>query len=233
MRAVAVVPAYEAGRTVGEVVAALCSVWPNNGAGPSVIVVDDGSSDDTSAAARSAGALVERHPTNRGKGAALRTGLRKAAELGAEVAVTVDADGQHPAEEAVRLLLDPAPREGLVLGLRDLVRDGAPRANQFSNQFSNLFVSWFSGHRLADTQCGLRRYPVRRTLDLGVRANGYGFEAEVILRAARARWPIAQVPVRVIYPPNGARTSHFHVVRDPTRIVLRILYTVATAPGPR
>jgi glycosyltransferase involved in cell wall biosynthesis len=176
---------------------------------------------------------VVRHAKNRGKGAALRTGLTRAAELGVDLAVSVDADGQHLAEDAVRLALDRAPADGLLLGVRDLAREGAPRANQFSNRFSNVFVSGFSGQRLADTQCGLRRYPVRRTLDLGVRSNGYAFEAEVILRAARARWPIAQVPVRAVYPPNGARTSHFHVVRDPTRIVFRILYTVATAPGPR
>jgi hypothetical protein len=86
---------------------------------------------------------------------------------------------------------------------------------------------------LADTQCGLRRYPVRETLGLDVRASGYGFEAEIILRAARAGWDIRQVPVQVIYPPEGERSSHFHAVRDPARIVARVLHTVATAPRAR
>jgi hypothetical protein len=147
--------------------------------------------------------------------------------------VTVDADGQHPPDQAVRIAFHRAAPSTLVLGVRDLVDAGAPRANRFSNAFSNAWLSWFSGVRLLDTQCGLRRYPVRQTLDLGVRASGYGFEAEVILRAARAGWLIEQLPVRVIYPPEPERTTHFRSVRDPARIVLRILYTVATTPGPR
>jgi len=131
------------------------------------------------------------------------------------------------------MLLDPAPDHALVLGVRDLVAAGAPRVNRFSNGFSNFFLELFSGRHLADTQCGLRRYPVAATLALGVRADGYAFEAEVILRAARAGWAIVQLPVRVVYPPEHERITHFHPVRDPTRIVLRVLHTVATAPGPR
>jgi glycosyltransferase involved in cell wall biosynthesis len=214
------------------VVRALLATWPETGI-PRVIVVDDGSDDDTSDIARDAGAMVVRHARNAGKGAALHSGLRRAVVLGADAAVTIDADGQHPPEEAVRLATLPFPRDTLVLGVRDLQEAGAPLANQFSNGFSNMFISLFSGMRLSDTQCGLRRYPVRETLELTVRAAGYGFEAEVILRAARAGWDIRQIPVRVLYPPEDERVSHFHPVRDPARIVARVLHTVATLPRNR
>jgi glycosyltransferase involved in cell wall biosynthesis len=207
-------------------------IWPLTGL-PRVIVVDDGSADETSEVARQAGAMVVRHARNAGKGAALQSGLRRALAVGADAAVTLDADGQHPPDEALRLAELLAPVDALVLGVRDLVEAGAPRANQFSNGFSNVFISLFSGTRLSDTQCGLRRYPVRETLELDVRASGYGFEAEVILRAARANWEIRQVPVRVLYPPEDERVSHFHVVRDPARIVARVLHTFATAPRAR
>jgi glycosyltransferase involved in cell wall biosynthesis len=233
MRAVAIVPAYQAERTVGDVVAELRRHWPSNGISPTVVVIDDGSSDRTSNTARAAGAHVLRHDQNRGKGAALKSGLLQALAFGAEVAVSVDADGQHPADEAVRILLDPAPRDALVLGVRDLVRDGAPRANQISNGISNFFLSTFTGRELSDTQCGLRRYPTRSTLELDVEADDYAFEAEIVMRAARAHWPIAQVPVRVVYPPEHERVSHFHVVKDPARIVARVLSTLVTARGPR
>jgi glycosyltransferase involved in cell wall biosynthesis len=175
------------------------------------------------------GVHVLRHSKNRGKGAALRSGLARAKSLGARVAVTLDADRQHPIEEALHVLDHDAPPAALVLGVRDLAAAGAPRANQFSNAFSNVWLSAFAGRRLADTQCGLRRYPVTETLALGAKANGYGFEAEVILRASRAGWPVVQVPVRVFYPPEHERVSHFHSVRDPFRIVMRILYTAALA----
>jgi glycosyltransferase involved in cell wall biosynthesis len=224
----AVVPAYDAARTVGTVVRELVRSWPHRRANENaVIVVDDGSTDGTPEVAESAGATVVRHAKNAGKGAALRTGFEHARRLGATLVVTVDADGQHPVEEALRLALAPEPREALVLGARDLVRDGAPRPNRFSNGISNMFLSWFTRRRLHDTQCGLRRYPLPESLELGAKDDGYAFEAEFILRAAHANWNIVEVPVRVHYPPESERTTHFDSVKDPARIVYRVLATLA------
>jgi glycosyltransferase involved in cell wall biosynthesis len=227
MRTLALVPAYQAAGSVARVVTELRESW--RAGDPSVIVVDDGSTDDTAAQARAAGALVIRHPRNEGKGAALRSGLSKALELGADAAVAIDADGQHPVAEALRLALHPSPPSTLVLGVRQLKAAGAPGAHRFSNGLSNFFLSAFTGRCLLDTQCGLRRYPVRETLDLGVQSPGYAFEAEVLIRACRAGWSIQQVPVAVLYTDASRAGSHFHVVRDPARIVARVLKTVATA----
>jgi glycosyltransferase involved in cell wall biosynthesis len=230
MRVAFVVPAYQAERSIAAVVQGLCEAANQLAAKthPAVIVVDDGSSDRTGELAAAQGAFVLRLPQNRGKGAALISGFAKAAVLGASAVVTVDADGQHPIEEALKLAQHPAPTNMLVLGVRDLERDGAPRANRFSNRFSNVWMSWFTHRRLSDTQCGLRRYPLAETLALGLGGHGYELEAEVILKAARTGLGIVEVPVRVIYPPEAERVSHFRSVRDPARIVGRILYTVAT-----
>lgn len=227
MRVFAIVPAFQAEGTIGEVVRGLVAVWPADG---EVLVIDDGSRDATAERARAAGARVIRHPENRGKGSALRTGLAHARARGATHAVSVDADGQHPPAEAARLARLEVPDEALVLGVRDLVAAGAPRANQRSNGISNFWLSRFTGHDLGDTQCGLRRYPVLTTLVLGGQATGFGYEAEIVLRAALAGIPIVELPVRVLYPPAGERRSHFHVVRDPARIVARVLATLMLAP---
>jgi glycosyltransferase involved in cell wall biosynthesis len=224
MRVLALVPAFQAEKSVGAVVAGLLRELPA-GADPRVLVVDDGSTDATAVEAERAGALLVRHPTNRGKGAALRSGLGFARDAGFDAVVSVDADGQHPPEEAARVARADAPREALVLGVRNLARDGAPRLNRFSNGFSNVFVSWFGGVTIHDSQCGLRRYPVRETLALDARSDGFAFEAEALLRAARLGYPIVEIPIRVVYPPAGERISHFDAVRDPARIVLRVLET--------
>jgi hypothetical protein len=79
----------------------------------------------------------------------------------------------------------------------------------------------------------LRRYPVAETLALGARSDGYAFEAETLLRAARLGWRIEELPVRVIYPPAAERVSHFHAVRDPARIVVRVLETTFSVPKKR
>ena len=121
-----VVPAFNAESSVGDVLAQLEAAAAAAGHEAQIWVIDDGSSDGTRAAAASNSAVVIRLPENRGKGAALRTGLRKALESGADTVVSVDADGQHPADEAVRLALLPAPAESLVLGIRDLAAAGRP-----------------------------------------------------------------------------------------------------------
>jgi glycosyltransferase involved in cell wall biosynthesis len=227
-----VVPAYQAGHSVKAVVSGLFEALAALASEALIVVVDDGSSDATSDAARAAGAQVLRHPRNLGKGSALRTGFAALDAAGADAAVCVDADGQHPPAEAVRLAYQPAPRTALVLGVRDLIAAGAPPKNVFSNRFSNRFLSFALGRSLSDTQCGLRRYPLPETLALGGRAAGYGYEAELIVRAVRLGWQVVEEPVRVIYPPESERVTHFHSVQDPARIVYRVLVTLATAPRP-
>jgi glycosyltransferase involved in cell wall biosynthesis len=193
-----------------------------------IIVVDDGSTDGTHDRARAGGACVVRHERNRGKGAAILSGLREAARNGFDVAVTADADGQHPGS-SVRSVLEcsegATDRRAIVLGVRDLAQDHAPRLNRFGNGVSNVFVSLFAGMRLRDTQCGLRGYPVAETLALGTRAQGYAFEAEVILRAAATGFAIVEVPVKVLYPDEPLRRTHFRTARDPARIVATVVRT--------
>lgn len=220
-----IVPAYDAAPTLGAVLAELRRELPEL----EVLVVDDGSTDGTSGVAREAGVLVIRLDDNAGKGAALLAGLEEAQARGKRVALTVDADGQHPAAEAKRVLealgdgLEDA-EQALVLGARDLERDGAPKANRVSNRISNYFLSRFAGRPLRDTQCGLRRYPIAKTLALRPRGRGYDFEAEVLLRAIWSGMNVIEVPVRVRYP--AERTTHFHVARDPWRIIRTVVATV-------
>jgi glycosyltransferase involved in cell wall biosynthesis len=225
-----VIPAYQAEATIGPLVRELLARARDSGrlGEPSVIVVNDGSRDATAARARDSGALVLEQPENRGKGCALLLGLSHALRSGARAAVSLDADGQHPPEEALRLALDPSPKGALVLAVRDLSRAGAPVQNRFSNGFSNLWMSWFAGRPLRDTQCGLRRYPLPETLELGLRGARFELESEVILRAVRAGIPVIEIPARVLYPEH--RTSHFRKLVDPARIVVRLLHTAATAP---
>jgi glycosyltransferase involved in cell wall biosynthesis len=218
------IPAFQARSSLQQVLTDLRA----HDADAKLLVVDDGSTDGTADVARHMGVDVVSHTQNCGKGVALRTGFSWLAERGFATAVTVDADGQHRADDAVMLAKLGAPADAIVLGVRDLARDGAPKPNLFSNRFSNWWVSRFSGKELSDTQCGLRRYPLRVTLELGAGGRGYGFESEILVRAARRGVHIVEVPVRVIYPPAAERVSHFHVVRDPARIVVRLVHTALT-----
>ncbi len=223
-RACILIPALDAAQTLGDVVDGLTRAIPEC----EIIVVDDGSSDGTADVARAHGCTVIPSGTpgvNRGKGAALQAGLREAAARGHTVALSIDADGQHPPDEARRVLLANAREGALVLGIRDLEGARAPRANRFSNGISNFFLSRFAGRPLRDTQCGLRRYPVRETLALPARAEGYDFEAEVLLNAIWSGLDVTEVPIRVLYPPD--RRTHFRIRRDVRRIIFTVVGTVA------
>ena len=148
-------------------------------------------------------------------------GLNTALHLAYDAAVTLDTDGQHDVADALRLASWGSEQQlvdTLVLGVRNLTDAQAPRANRFSNWISNFFLSRFTGCPLLDTQCGLRRYPLRKTLSLDAYAPGYGWEAQVIIRACQQSIPIEQVPVDVRYGAGTGR-SHFHNVQDPVRII--------------
>jgi glycosyltransferase involved in cell wall biosynthesis len=220
-RTCAVVPALSARATIASVVTGIRRHLET------VLVVDDGSTDDTARVAEEAGARVVVHPQNRGKGAALRSGFEAAYDLGFSTVVTLDADGQHLPSEILKLLRC-GDESALVIGVRDLARVGAPRSNQLSNAFANLYLSTVLGVPLRDTQCGMRRYPVARTLALEAKDDGFGFETEVLLRAVAARIRLVHVDIDVAYPES--RQVHFNARRDPWRIVARVLSTLWLHP---
>jgi len=189
-----------------------------------VLVVDDGSRDHTADVAKSAGAEVVRHPANRGKGAALRSGLRALQERGFTHAVTLDGDGQHLPGDLPLLLRAAAEAPGaIVLGARQHPPGSLAPVRVFGNAFANRWVTIACGAVLPDTQSGVRVYPIAATLALGCRAERFAFETEVLIRARRAGIALRSVPVRVHNPPAGERTSHFRGVSDTARIVLTVI----------
>jgi len=214
----ALIPALDCEATIGSVVrGTLVHV-------PAVLVVDDGSSDRTADAAKAAGAEVLRLGANRGKGAALRAGLRALRERGARHALTLDGDGQHlPGEIPALLRASAAEPRALVLGARRHEPGSLARIRAFGNRFANRWVKIACGLELPDTQSGLRVYPVEATLALGCHAERFAFETEVVIRAARTGLPIRSVPVRVYNPPPAERRSHFRGFSDTVRIVLTVI----------
>ena len=222
------IPSFNPGYRLLLVVRRLDSLLKDAGLRSPIFVVDDGSTDESTSELSELGVLVKRHQKNRGKGAALRTGLEWAQAQGITQLITLDADGQHPPEEALKLAQCSAGPDALVLAVRDLKAAGAPRPNQWSNRFSNRVLSLFAGTTLLDTQCGLRRYPVSATLGLGAPDDGYAFESDVVLRAARRGLPIVHIDSRVLYPPPDERLSYFHSVKDPAKMVYRVVKTALT-----
>lgn len=211
----AVIPTYNNAGTIRRVVEAVGRY------ARCVIVVDDGSTDGTANRLDGLDVILVRHDRNRGKGRALQTGFRQARALGFDEAVTLDADGQHFAEDIPALLEAAGNHPGsLVVGSRNLAAEGMPARNTFANRFSNFWFFLQTGFRLPDTQTGFRLYPLWRMGALNWLTARYEAELEMLVYAAWRGINLLPVPVRVCYPSAEERVSHFRPVRDFARISL-------------
>jgi len=212
------IPAYDCEATIAAVVEAARAHAGR------VLVVSDGSRDRTELRAEAAGAEVVRQPVNRGKGAALRLGMRLLAEGGATHALCMDGDGQHLASEIPALLAASAAEPtALILGARRIEPGSVAPLRLFGNRFANRWVEIACGQRIDDTQSGFRVYPIAAVQALDCRADRFAYETEVLIRAARAGLPIRSLPVRVYNPPIGERVSHYRPFVDTVRIIAVVL----------
>ena len=187
----------------------------------SIIVVNDGSTDDTAAILQSIPSPIEvvSYPDNRGKGYALVTGFKKAKALGYTHAITIDADGQHFADDIPCFMegLKNNP-EGFIVGCRNLTEENMPRQNTFANRFSNFWFRLQTGINLPDTQSGYRLYTLSSLKGLNLITSRYESELELLVYAAWAGVDITSVKVKVYYPPAEERVSHFRPIYDFFRI---------------
>jgi len=209
---VCVVPAFNAAPMIGDVLSGL----QRSLEGAFIVVVDDGSSDNTDAIARRVANHTIRFATNRGKGAALRAGFGVALEHGADVVLTVDADGQHVPSFAPKLV-EALGNADLAIGARDRHVGRMPLGRRLTNRWSAAAVSRCIGRPVADAQSGFRA--IRRCVIAGVSPRGdrYEFETAFLILAGRRGYRITFVPIPTVYA--GAIPSRFRPVRDSARIV--------------
>jgi glycosyltransferase involved in cell wall biosynthesis len=205
-----VIPLYNHGSTVVSVVEKALELHLP------VIVVDDGSSDGGAERLQPIDNVdVLQHASNRGKGAALMTGFRRAMET-AEWAIALDADGQHDPGDALTMMQAiPDTARPIVVGARQGMSDrNVPWTSAFGRKFSNFWIRLSGGPPASDTQSGFRIYPLPETLDLKVKAGGYQFELEVLVKAHQSGISVIEAPVRVTYAPGTQRVSHFRPFVD-------------------
>ncbi|HZI94682.1 MAG TPA: glycosyltransferase family 2 protein [Patescibacteria group bacterium] len=207
-----VVPAYNAEATIGEVARGALKHLSR------VLVVDDGSHDATAQRAAAAGARVTRHPANRGKGAALRTGFAQMLELGAEAIITMDADLQHEPDDIPRLVETYRQlRAELIIGSRRMDFTSMTRGRRFGNRFSCGALRFFTGLDIPDSQSGYRLYEAGFVKQLELRRDAYDAEMEVLLAAARGKRRVETIDItsRAV---DGTPTSYYRPWLDTYRI---------------
>ena len=235
-RICAIVPSYNHHRTIGEVVARLRDF------GLPVFVIDDGSGPATAAALAALhdpprGIEVARLPVNRGKGAAVCEGFRRAHRAGFTHALQVDADGQHDLTVVPAMLAIAVRHPATLVSGQAIFDRSAPLGRRAGRWITHVwvFIETLSLH-VTDSLCGLRIYPLAEAISV-VSSEAVGsrmdFDTAIMVRLCWRGVPVTMVPVRVAYPPGN--TSNFHVWRDNlritgmhTRLVLGMLVRLAT-----
>ena len=213
-----IVPTYNNERTIVDVLRRIQAYSRN------IIVVNDGSTPATMEAitasfdASELPEIVDYTP-NRGKGHALMQGFRRALELGYKYAITIDSDGQHFPED-IPVLMDCflQHKGSLIVGSRNLTADNMPSKNTFANKFSNFWFRLQTGIPLEDTQSGYRLYPLESINLRWLITPRYEAELELLVFSVWRGVPVTSVPVRVYYPPEVERVSHFRPFWDFFRI---------------
>ncbi|MEP6906469.1 MAG: glycosyltransferase family 2 protein [Pseudoxanthomonas sp.] len=218
-----VVPALNEVLRIREVVEGALAYCPN------VIVIDDGSTDGTRERIADLPVIVVQHARRMGKGESLRDGFREARRRGFRGVLTMDGDGQHSAHDLPRLL-DAANRHPgcIVIGARLRKRASQPTYRRLANEFGDWGIAWGTGYQVADSQSGQRFYPADVLALEDVPGEGFVFEAQIVISAARTlHTRCVSVPIESRYRCAGSdeqfRASHFRPLTDLYQITSHIV----------
>ncbi|MEE9293697.1 MAG: glycosyltransferase family 2 protein [Phycisphaerae bacterium] len=220
-------PALNEEKTVAEVIRAIPRDLPGVDR-VRVLVVDDGSTDQTADRARSAGADVISHHRSRGVGAAFHTALRYGIDYGADLIVTIDADGQFDAADI------PALIQPVISGEADFatasrfkdptVTPRIPWIKKWGNRTMSWLISRLVGQRFWDVSCGFRCYSQKAALNLHLMGR-FTYTQEVFMNLAFKQLRIVEVPVRVrgvrSHGKSRVASNLFHYASNTLRIIFR------------
>jgi len=210
-----VIPAYNEADAIGNVVGSLkaAAAWHE------IIVIDDGSKDATAGAASAAGATVVTHPYNKGNGAAVKSGIRRAT---GEFTLIVDGDGQHRPEDSRRLVARLGEYD-LVIGARSASTQATP-ARRFGNSALNWLASYLTGREIPDLTSGFRgaRSEYLREF-IHLLPNGFSTPTTTTLAFIKGGYNVAFEPVEAR---SRVGESKIRLARDGAKFLMIILKIV-------
>jgi glycosyltransferase involved in cell wall biosynthesis len=209
-----VIPAYNAAFNIVSVINLIRDYHPQI----QVIVIDDGSVDDTvSVVSKCSSISIYRHIGNRGKGAAIKTGIEKARQEGFTYAIFLDADMQHdPSKISNFITVREQNNLDLVLGKRSFLRTSMPFHRRLSNSITSLLISIRTGRRVHDSQCGYRLINLLKTSSEKFGENGFQFESEFLIKMLYNGIKYSEIAIPTIYSKSG---SYINNIMDTIKFI--------------
>ena len=218
------IPAYIEEKNIANIITKLKKITD------SIIVCDDGSSDMTSEIAKNLGVIVISHKKNMGYGAAIRTIFEKSAEIGSDILVTFDADGQHRVEDVSRVLRPLENSEAdIVIGSRFLGKQSnVPNYRKLGIKVITQVTNSSIKTKLTDSQSGFRAYSKQVLSKISLSEIGMGISTEILIKASSGGLRITEVPITILY--SGDTSTHNPVSHGTSVLFSTIKFTSIEHP---
>jgi glycosyltransferase involved in cell wall biosynthesis len=197
MKQLVIIPAFNEASVIGSVITSVQISLPT----ADILIVDDGSSDATSEQAKKHDVTVVRHIVNRGLGGAIGTGLAYAKRHAYDIAITLDADGQHDPKDAQAMIaLLQKDKFDLVIGSR-LVKGmlEMPSDRRLLNWLANALTFLLFGVKTTDSQSGFRAFNRKAIQTISLKTERMEVSSEIFAEINRLQLRFAEVPISVIY----------------------------------
>jgi glycosyltransferase involved in cell wall biosynthesis len=195
-----VIPAFNEASVIGDTISSLTKTFKGTPYSLEIVVVNDASKDKTSDIAKKHGVTVIDHILNTGAGGATATGLSYAGQNNFDIAATMDADGQHAAEDIINGMHEIIKRnDDLLIGSRLINKEGMSKTKIIGNKGLSLITRALFGINSTDSQSGLRIFSRRALESLRWKTSGYEFCSEMLWRAKQVNLRISEYPIKAIY----------------------------------
>lgn len=218
MKYVPVIPCYNPPEVFSNIILELYSMGVRD-----VIIIDDGSNNKRIfSIANKKGYTVIEHNTNKGKGEAIKSGIRYYRKHFIDKykgIVMIDCDGQHRVWDMDKVGQEMIHSDKFTMGVRNFNIDGVPFRNKIGNKITSLVFKWMFGVYIKDTQTGLRGVP-NRLIDTVLRIDGerYEYEINMLIDIVKMKEEIKEVEIETVYDNNRKRYSYFNPFKDSYRI---------------
>lgn len=211
------IPSYKEAEGLNDFLPSLLDKVPQS----HILVVDDSSSDNTGEVCKKFNIDYTKHIFNKGKGAALRTGFTRLMGKGAKWILSMDADGQHAAEDIEKFIKakNDHPEAGIIIGARNMSLGTMPPARIFSNRSTSKLLSVLCKSKIKDSQCGYRLYSSELLKKVTTRYNRFQMESEIILQSCFNGFPVFFVEVQTLYCNTISHISH---IKDTIRWLIAV-----------
>ncbi|MCK4639979.1 MAG: glycosyltransferase family 2 protein [Candidatus Marinimicrobia bacterium] len=201
-----IIPAYNAADTISDLIKVIYKLNPSL----KIFVVDDGSTDCTFDNAKTFQQVsVYKHDFNRGKGEAIRTGIKEAKSSGFHYAIFIDADLQHDPHLIEEFILIREQKDvDLVLGKRSFLKTKMPFHRILSNSITSFMISLRTGLRVHDSQCGYRLVNISKVPIENLKESGFQFESEFLIKMLSSGLKYCEIPIPTIYDKSASSINN-------------------------